>query len=495
MSASEPSNGRKRLDSWKEIAAFFGRDERTVSRWEKELGLPIHRLPGTKGRVYAYAEELLAWSAAPKNGNGASPGHDSPGQPGVGVSPPLGPQTTIGGVSVEGPSGERVKAATAGRYLKVVRVTAAAILGIGLVVLLLLRPGASHSSRITRQPGSMSSRNSPGGVVRASTPAHNPEAEQLYLEGRFYWNKRTPKDLNRALDYFMQAVVRDPNYSLAYSGLADSYDLLREYSLMPSDEAYSRALAAAKKAVELDGQSSEAHTSLAFVSFFGMWDITTGEQEFRRAIELNPNNPVTHHWYANALLALHRWPEALAEIDRAQTLDPASSAILADKGNILCVAGQLDEALSLLKQMESREPSFRSLHLYLKRVYFRKQDYPSFISELKKDALVLHDDSALAVAAAAEKGFAAGGERGMLEAMLRVQKKLYTQRSMPPTNLALTLALLGNSKEALRYLNAAYEQRDGSLLFVEIYPEFDVLYEEPQYRDLLARMNLPAART
>jgi len=216
---------------------------------------------------------------------------------------------------------------------------------------------------------------------------------------------------------------------------------------MPSDEAYSRALAAAKRAVELDDQSSEAHASLAFVSFFGMWDITTGEQEFRRAIELNPNNPVAHHWYANALLALHRWPEALAEIDRAQTLDPASSAILADKGNILCVAGQLDEALSLLKQMESREPSFRSLHLYLKRVYFRKQDYPSFISELRKDALVLHDDSALAVAAAAEKGFAAGGERGMLEAMLRVQKKLYTQRLIPPTNIALTLACWETGKK------------------------------------------------
>jgi tetratricopeptide (TPR) repeat protein len=323
-----------------------------------------------------------------------------------------------------------------------------------------------------------------------STRSRDPEAEQLYLKGRYYWDKRTPADLNRALDYFTQAVVHDPNYSPAYSGLADCYNLLREYTLMPSSEAYPRALAAAKKAVELDDQSSEAHASLAFVSFFGMWDITTGEQEFRRAIDLNPDNATAHHWYANALLALHRLPEALAEIDRAQTLDPASSAILADKGNILRAAGRLDEALSLLKQMESRDPSFRSPHRYLQLVYFRKQEYPNFLSELRKDALLVHDDSALAIATAAEKGYAAGGARSMLEAMLQIQKTLYAQHSIPPTAVAWTLTLLGNKNEALRYLNAAYETRDDWLLFVAAYPEFDVLHEEPAYRDLMARLNL-----
>jgi Tfp pilus assembly protein PilF len=463
MSASNPSTGRERLDSWKEIAAFFGRDERTVNRWEKELGLPIHRLPGTKGRVYAYTKELSAWLAAPRN---------------------------VDAGSLESPP-EEVRAASAGRYWKTIRVLAAAILGMAAIAVVLFYPSASRSSKSAGPAASLPRPTSPGGVVRASTPAHDPDAEQLYLKGRYYWDKRTPDDLNRALDYFMQAVVHDPNYSPAYAGLADCYSLLREYTLMPSSEAYPRALAAAKKAVELDDQSSEAHASLAFVSFFGMWDIAAGEQEFRRAIELNPNNPAAHHWYANALLALHRLPEALAEIDRAQALEPASSAILADKGNIFSAAGRQDEALSLLKQMESRDPSFRSLHLYLKYAYFRNQDYPNFLSELRKDALGVHDDSALAIAIAAEKGFAAGGERGMLEAMLRVQKKLYAQHSVPPTALAWTLALLGKKNEALQYLKDAYEQRDGSLLFVEAYPEFDALHGEPAYRDLLARMNLP----
>ena len=483
MSASNPSNGRRRLDSWKEIAAFFGRDERTVNRWEKELALPVHRLPGTKGRVYAYADELTAWSAGPKNGNGTALAQEPSGRPASGVPPVAGPQ-------VSGPSIGAGATPSPGRYRNAIRILAA-ILGVGVVALVLFRLGTIHSSKIREQNGPRSGQTSSGSVVRASTPAHNPEAEQLYLKGRYYWNKRTPEDLNRALDYFMQAVVHDPNYSQAYSGLADCYSLLREYSLMPSSEAYPRALAAAKKAVELDPQSSEAHASLAFVLFFGMWDIASGEQEFERAVELNPNNATAHHWHANGLLALHRLAEALREIDLAQTLDPASSAILADKGNILCAAGQPDEALSLLQQMEGRDPSFRSLHLYLERVYLRKQDYPNFISERRKDALVMNDDSALAVAGAAEKGFSAGGAQGMFEAMLRVQKKLYVKHSVPPTDLALTLAKLGNKKEALRYLKAAYEQRDGSLLFIEASPEFDFLHDEPGYRDLLVRMNLP----
>ncbi len=191
-------------------------------------------------------------------------------------------------------------------------------------------------------------------------------------------------------------------------------------------------------------------------------------------------------------MVLHRLPEALVEIDRAQALDPASTSILADKGNILFWgAGRRDEALRLLKQMENREPSFRSPHLYLKYIYLITEDYPNFLSELRKEAFLVHDDSALAIATAAEKGFAAGGAQGMFKAMLQVQKKLYAQHSLPPTDLAQTFALLGNKAEALRYLQAAYEQRDATLLFVEIYPEFDTLHVEPAYRDLLARMNLP----
>jgi tetratricopeptide (TPR) repeat protein len=502
LSAHNPSTARKRLDSWKEIAAFFSRDERTVNRWEKELGLPVHRLPGTKGRVYAYTEELSAWVAAPKNARAASPeldsaGQHAPGQPGPEspiLTPTPGAQTSFDVASLESPSPLEATPPSAGRYSNTVRLLAAAILGMGIMALVFLfhASASRFASRTSSHAASPSRQASPTRVVLASTPSHDPEAEQLYLKGRYFWNKRTPDDLNKALDYFTQAIVHDPNYAESYVGLADCYNLMREYTLMPSSEAYPRALAAAKKAVELDDQSSEAHASLAFASFFGMWDVATGEREFRRAIDLNPNNPAPHQWYANGLLALQRLPEALAEIDRAQALDPASAAILADKGNILAAAGRQDEALNLLKQMEARDSSFRSPHLYLKYIYLRSRDYPNFLSELRKDALLVHDDSALAIATAAEKGFAAGGARGMFEAILQVQKKFYAQHSLQPTALALTFASLGNKEEALECLKAAYDQRDSSLLFVETYPEFNTLHDEPAYRDLLTKMNLPA---
>ena len=459
MAQPAPTNPDRRLDSWKEIAAFFGRDERTVRRWEKESALPVHRVPGTiKGRVFAYETELGQWLSTPQA---------------------VVTATTVPDLPVDQiPTGH-----------KFISLHSAAKLAVGAVLCAAMVAGILAY----RKSHNFAVRASEAAAARAqgrSRPATH-EAEQLYLKGRYYWNKRTPDDLNKALDYFMQAIVHDPNYSQAYVGMADCYNLMREYTLMPSSEAYPRALAAAKKAVELDDQSSEAHASLAFVSFFGMWDLNTGEREFRRAIDLNPNNATPHQWYANALLVLHRLPEALVEIDRAQSLDPASSSILADKGNILLNAGRTNEGFSLLKQMEIREPAFRSPSGYLKGGYLSIHDYPNYLSEMRKDALLVHDDSELAIAAAAEKGLAAGGTRGMFQAILQIQKRLCAQHSLPPTELAKTFALLGDKNESLRYLKEAYEQRDGELLFVEVYSEFETLRDYPAYRDLLARMNLP----
>jgi DNA-binding winged helix-turn-helix (wHTH) protein/Tfp pilus assembly protein PilF len=187
--------------------------------------------------------------------------------------------------------------------------------------------------------------NLPHSGANAGVSPANQEAKDLYLQGRYYWNKRTPDDLQKAVDYFTQAIVHDPGYSDAYVGLADCYNLLREYSAMKSSEAYPRALAAARKAVELDDKSSQAHASLAFVSFWGMWDAATADREFRRAIELDPNNANAHHWYAPVLGTMGRHSEALTEIERAQALDPTSKSVLADKGIILYGIGRQQEAI------------------------------------------------------------------------------------------------------------------------------------------------------
>jgi DNA-binding winged helix-turn-helix (wHTH) protein/tetratricopeptide (TPR) repeat protein len=320
------------------------------------------------------------------------------------------------------------------------------------------------------------------------------EAQQFYLAGRFYWEKRTPDDLNKAVDSFTQAIVHDPTYAPAYVGLADCYNLMREYTLMPANEAYPRALAAAKKAVELDDQSSEAHASLAFALFWGKWDAAGAEREFRRAIGLNPENPVAHHWYATFLSAGGRHVQALAEIDRAQTLDPASKSIVADKGDLLWLAGHRDEGIALLKHLEATEPNFISSHRYLKMVYFASEDYPSYLEEWKKEATLMGDAASLKVVDAAQKGFTVGGVQGMLQNILMLQKKLYARGLQSPYTLAETHSLLGNKKEALQYLKIAYEKHDDCAVGLGTDSAFSNLRGDPAYTELSTRVGLPPRR-
>lgn len=328
--------------------------------------------------------------------------------------------------------------------------------------------------------------------VPASRQSETSEAEQFYLKGRFYWEKRTPEGLNKALDFFTQAIVHDQNYAPAYVGLADCYNLLREYTLMPASEAYPRALAAAQKAVELDDHSSEAHASLAFASFWGNWDVAGAEREFRRAIELNPNNAVAHHWYATYLSAIGRHPESLGEIERAQTLEPASKAIIADKGNLLCAAGRCDEGIALLKQLETAEPDFVSPHRYLKDAYFETGDYPSYLREWKTEAVLMKDSSCLKVVDAATRGYAAGGRQGMLQSIRAQQASLYQQELISPYSLAQTNATLGNKEDAMQLLRLAYAKHDERVIQIASDPAFASMRQEAAFHGLVSRLGLPS---
>lgn len=319
----------------------------------------------------------------------------------------------------------------------------------------------------------------------------NREAEDAYLKGRFYWNKRTPESLNQALEAFTQAIAHDPNYSDAYVGVADCYNLLREFSAMPGNEAYFKAFAAAKKAVELDSRSSEAHASLGFVTFWGMWDPADAEKEFRRAIELDPNNVKAHHWYATFLHALSRHAEALTQIDLARKLAPDSSSILADKGELLWAAGHHEQALQLLKQIEAAEPDFISPHVYLKMAYFETGDYPRYIMELKKDAMLTQDAAQSSVAEAAANGFAKGGEHGLLEAQISEQTKMYEQGKLSPYYLAQTEARVGNKRETYRYLTICIQSHDEVVLNLIDDQDFVSLRGDVAFRQLLTKIGLP----
>jgi tetratricopeptide (TPR) repeat protein len=464
MSANRDPLVGRRLDSWKEIAAFFGRAERTVKRWEAERGLPVHRVPGSgRGSVFAYAEELSEWL----KGRGQELEADSELAENSAnqLHPPAPRSAMISGAST--PVGERfpLSRVLVSRALAWIAPLA---LGTALAVFLSLgHRGLSFKAAAGRH-----------------TP--NPEAQELYLRGRYYWDRRTPEDLNQAIDYFTQAIVKDPTDAQPYVGLADCYNLLREFGAMPASEAYPRALAAAQRAVELDDSSAEAHNSLAFVTFWWSWRGVTAEREFRRALELDPNFVRAHHWYATYLLALHRYPEALDQIEQAQRLEPSSSAILADKGLLLWMSGRHDEGLSLLRQLEEAQPSFSSTHDYLGRILWEQSDYPGALLEWRQMATLRHDKAGLSLAEAREQGFAAGGVQTMWERELPVQKDWFQRGFGSAYDLAATCAALGRTQEALSYLKIAFDRREASMLTGD--PALPALEFESEYRQLRAEV-------
>lgn len=443
----------RRLDSWKDIASFFGRDKSTVRRWETERGLPVHRLPGMgRGSVYAFTDELQEWLRRPEAQQEglAEAGSPSAVPASASADPIPKPQ---------------------GRWLTWIAVGGLALAGI---VVAYSYQSLRFGARANVQARGL------------HVPA--PEAQELYLKGQYHWAKRTPTDLNKAVDYFTQSIVNDPSYAQAYVGLADCYNLLREFSVMPPDEAYPRALAAAQKAVELDDTSAGAHNSLAFATYYWNWDPVTAEHEYKRALELDPNSPQGHHWYATFLLTSGRFPEALDQIEQARKLEPSSTTIQADKGLILFDSGRKSEAFALLKQLESTDPALASTHAYLAKIYFDRKDYENFFAESRQSAQLRHDDAALAIASAAERGFGAGGLNGMRESMIPVQKEIVGRDQGSAYELAANCALAGKKEEALRYLQTAYEKRETGLLYLSRNPDFNLLHDDLVYKEITERV-------
>jgi tetratricopeptide (TPR) repeat protein len=488
-----------RLDSWKEIAAYLGRGERTAKRWESERALPVHRLPGGgRGSVYAFAAELDEWliSARPEepkpdelgaagaadassefvqeSESGQEPdAADTPAWPSRPEPKPIDQSTSPTAVAVHSSSG-RIR-------LLVLLPVALALVAISVVKLRTVSTHSSNASHAMAQP--------------VTSAAEQQRAQELYLNGRFEWSKRTPDSLNRALDDFTQALVHDPGNAQIYVGLADTYNMLREYSLMPENEAYNRAIAASRKAVELDDSLAEAHRSLAFDEFWGEWNFQAGAKEFRRAIELNPRDPLAHLWFANAFTGPGWYPACLREIDRAQKLDPTSPVILAGKGKMLFDSGQAQPGIELLKLVERTDPEFLAPHRYLAGIYFTRREYPGFLMESQKTADLNHDPVLEAITAAARQGFQRSGEPGLLRALYVIQKKCYTDGNYPGTYLAKTCMLLGKKEEALQLLRADYARHSAAFIAIRGDQILSGLKGEPAYWELIKDLQFPAPDT
>jgi tetratricopeptide (TPR) repeat protein len=469
VSHDNPRKG-KRLDTWKEIGGFFGRDERTVKRWEMTRKLPVHRVPGGgRANVYAYEQELAEWLRSNDAQVDERDENSVPAETGL-AEDSNSAEKHAGAEIVSEPENR-----SWGKRALILAVVVIVVVGAGLLI---------YRSRDLFTSGS-SAAGKPG--------AHKvtPESEELYLKGIYYWHNRTPESLNQAVDYFTQAIVRDPNNAEAYVGLANCYNLLREYSTMPESEAYPRAIAAAKRAIALDDSLSGAHSSLGFAEYYWQWDVATAQKEFQRALELDPKSVNAHHWYATMLMSMGREKESLAEIEKAQELDPQSKAILADKGLIMYNGAMKEPAIAQLKQMESSEPNFLSPHNYLSGIYFDEKDYHNFLAESKIAATLQHDEQRLAIVAAAEKGLAANGPHGMLTEILKVQRGLYADGKIPAFDLAWTYARLGEKQDALKYLQISYTKHEGQMLAVRGDSAFVGLHGEKAFQKLLADIGLP----
>ena len=619
---SSQSTPKKRLDSWKEIAAFLERDERTVRRWEIERGMPVHRVPGGRGSVFAFTGELTGWlggASVTETANrldsadvAVSPHPEgAPSEVAVVASIPFpastnlpsllsvsrwrsalwslpvvfltglllfvfyrhrdarfqslaGPprnthvrdlqsvadsvavlpfanepassgtdyladgitESLIGNLahmpqlkvrsrdSVFGLKGHNIDANVAGTQLGVSVVVTGRVTVHGddiVVSTKLTRVGDNAEIWANRYSGSTANllkiQQQVAGDIAQKLPfalgsgyreqimrqsTQDPDAYALYLRGRYAWNKRTMPELETAISYFNQAIARDPNYALAYSGLADAYSVMPNFGGNPAED-FAKSNAAARKAMQLDPTLARPHAVLGMNETEYEWDFAGGEAEFKNAIALDPNDATAHQWYAEKLSQLGRRDEALAEIHRAGELDPLSPVITRVLAGTLVDAGHYDEGIAICRQLAQENPTFAIAHDCLAFPYWHKKMYAQAIEEWKTYGRLTGNPEAVKYAAALEQGFRSGGWPGALsEAIAFRQSKRKTGYSSP-FEIGLLYADLGDKEKAFEWLDIAFREHDRFLPGLNGYPEFDSIRSDPRFAALVAKVGLPEA--
>ena len=590
------------LDSWKEIAAYLGREVRTVQRWEKKEGLPVHRQIHEKlGTVYAYKSEVDAWwkersaklGSKPENGEIAEGPRivawpaSTPELPDEELNTATRWRRLLGLAAVVAASGLLALLVQANEWglrdkLKHLLVRGAptpirsiAVLPLenltgdsskdyfadGMTDALITELGKVRALRVISRTSSSRYKNSKkplsqiaremnvdgiveGAVVQSagrvrikaqliyartdlylwgrsydrdlsdvlaledevaraitqeirinvtaqelgrlnSASPVNPEVYQLYLKGRFFLERRTEAGMKKAVECFEEALQKDPNSALAYSGLADSYGLLGNFNFLPPKEAYPRAQAAAMKALELDDTLAEAHAAFAH----NVYGFEEREKHFKRAMELNPSYAAAHLWYSRDLSSMGRVDEALKEILRAQELDPLSLIINDNVGEVYGWAHQYDKALEQLCRTLEMDPNFARTHLDLGVTYEYKGMFDEAIAEFQK-ARELGGENWPELRVPLQHAYETSGYRGYYREQLRLLKERSKQSYVAPALIAVIYARLGDKESAFTWLEKAYRERAG-LFFIEVEPVFDPMRSDPRFRDLLHRAGLP----
>lgn len=444
-------NGTNRLlKGWKEIAAFFGRDESTVRRWANATDFPVHRVPGRKrAAVYAYSGDLEAWLTS----SGTT---EDAGEP-----PPT---------AIPGPS-------STGRRIGFGRIAAAC-------AVIALAAGLSLAGWSF-------------GLEGKGLSSHQPSerAQDLYLDGVYNLETRTADGITRAIGLFTQAVTDDPEFAKAYVGLADAYNLVSQYTTVPASEVYPKARTAAERAVALDPEEAGGYAALAFNAYYWQRNVGLSMDLFEKAIALDPDNARAHHWYALVAMQDRRFDIATREIALAQRLDPKAPSILANKGLILFHAGHVEEALAILRPLSDTEPSMLSPPAYLATIYLATGRDRDFLREFRRAAKLSGNQPEIEIADAAEAGFGQGGRPAMLPAMFAEQKRLYADGKMPAFKLALTAAMLGENVVALDYLDLSIKRGEPDILGIRLEPALAGLRNDQRFNVLVAETGLSPAAT
>jgi TolB-like protein/Tfp pilus assembly protein PilF len=327
---------------------------------------------------------------------------------------------------------------------------------------------------------------------RSVTRRYNTDAHEAYLKGRHCWNQRTEEGLNQSIEFYAEAISKDPDYALAYSGLADSYALLgsRRLGGIPPRELMVKAKDAASKALHLDQTLAEAHTALAFVRFQSDWDWAGAEREFRSAIDLNPNSATSRHRYAMYLATMSRTSEAMFEMKRARELDPLSPIILTAWGRLLHFQRKYDDAIEYHRRALAIDPNFVEAHFNLGMIYEQKSMFREAISQFRK---------VIRIAGGRASFWSAGlghayGMAGMKKQALKILDQLITltspRSSVSPFDIAWVYLGLGEKAAALTWMEKAFVERCGPLVYQKIEPALDSLRPDRRFQDLLRRIGL-----
>lgn len=456
-----------RLQGWNAIAEFLNCDVRTAKRWETERGLPVRRTRRTPGEgrpnVYALISEIEEWRAP-----------DNPPEPALPTQEAF-EQPAIAQLTPETPSSRTWLRAAAAIAIAIAIASAAVI---------------TLSARVRRAKSATLAADAAAAATVSAAHAANPTVQNLYMHATYLLEQRTPETLTGAKNDFERAIAQDAGFAPAYAGLAETYDLLREYSTLPSEQAYPKAKQAAERAIALDPNLADAHAALGYEEFFWEWDRSRAEAEFRRAIALDPNSANTAHWYGAMLLHETRFREAIEQLDRAQILEPASNSVLATRAYAIGLSGRRDEAVDLVQDILTRVPDAAPLHFVLAQLCLPEpRDIPRYLDQMRRYAELRHSREELEVIAVAGPAYQRQGEAAMWRAMLNDEQHIHPHSRT--YEMAQLEAALGMHDAAIHDLELLEKQHDDHMIGLAIDPLLPSLHTDPRFQGLKRRVGLP----